>query len=905
MTAKPKPSLRESLTMSLHPDIETKKTGEKHLEELSTSAGFLDTLLHLSSTDHEPSVRLVSSIVFRRYLEKFWENNGFPKKEIIFHFPSFLQTSKPESENQLFAALDYILKKEDVSLWSNIIAEYERLVNANEERNIALGLKLGNTVILSLIDGYKSETEFEKILDNTGDRILKIAQKCISDQKFELAALAVKVLAHSCESYIVPQFFKNTQNAQNVVSLCLMVSSFRIENVSLMKWSFVLINNMMKKTKKKKSIESLSFLSEEKALSHLYKNASEVIALCRRGLLSQKIETNALVLLKYIVAKDRGWAIVKKDVPQIISAFIIPAVSFSDELADVWEDSQIEFMRYQEAKYTHTPDTVANELFFEVVKRSKEDKNAVEAFVAVLFREISVFKTRPSEDTARIRYGGLALLQSCAKYLKDNKHVFDVVLEDLSSSYPIVRYMAFSALQSFGYYNQLPTSVLGPFLSAIESQDLAVVVESVLSLPHILENPEMKGAIKRSVPGFIKLILELSNRVQIEALSTTLEDVISLCEEEALSIAPGIAEAISASILQLLKLENQEQQEERYDVIDGYIRTIVSLIESLEKNPDALKAISQLTKPMIITVIREHVEHLPDMFPILVASSYALKNVDTMYDILEELLQVPTDELVIYAYELSGVLDNYITYGKAGIIKYLGRILALLREMIGDYSSDYDFPYICRVLESIILNVSSMLGNRIEELVRTTVQMVFGNKEALSSPVSLVAALEVVLAGFIFAPFETLKVMDELVLLGYFTASLVQNHKRFERVHDLKLLLLFSGTFLSLRAGALPSGIDSGMLVSLLHYSIISMPEALSLRESLKNGDEEYQDDDEYYYEKEYLEEDPTFETPLDAIDPYDYTRELFNGRGTVLCTIWGDVSEKTKKQIADVIQNA
>lgn len=903
MTVKTEIDLRACVAMTLQPDIETKKVAEKRLEELSLGPGFLEALLQMSSGDKEPGIRMVSAIYFRRFLEKFWNSDGFSKDGIIQHFPSFLVGASEESEKQLLAALEFILKNEEVERWSPIIGAFERLIAMENEKAVVIGLKILNRVVVALIDGYKSEKEFEKLLDGTGERIIAYGEKGVATRNFELAALVMKVLAHSCESYLLPDTFKHPVFVQKLVALSIHGSAPSTGSVSLIKWSLVLANNLLKKTKKKKVMPSFECLFSANVLTMVYKRSVELLAECRKYLFSGKVEKEALLALKHIALKEAGWPLVKQDLSSIIGLFILPAVSFSDELEEMWADSQVAFLRHQEAGYSHTSSSVASELFFEVVRQCKDDKAMLREIFDGVAKLIAVHDSAQTEETAKIRYGGLSLFKTTAKYTKDNEAVFNIILGDLSSSFSIVKYIAFSSLHHFSYYKRMPKTVLEPFMEAVKSPDSAVVVESVLCLPHLLEMPETKKLLEGSIPGFIRLLLELANTIQIEALSTALEDVIVLCQDEALSIAPSIAEAISYSIIKLLSEEEAEDQpEEKYEVIDGYIRTIVTLIESLENSPESIMAVMKVTKEMIIAVARNHRDFLPEMLPLIVTASYTLKTVDNLYDILEEILNLPIEELSVYTCEIAGVLDNYITYGKRGIFKYLDRILHIMDQIVKEYPSEYDFPYICRVLESIVLNLSPMMGDKLLPLLKMLIDLAFADKELLKPFTCQISAIEVVLGAFIMAPGEAMAVMRQIGEMNYLAKMLAANYRKFERVHDLKLLLLFSGMLLSQPPSEQIAEIPATVLVDLFHYAITAFPEALAYRESLKNGDHEHLDDD--YYEREYLEEDPTFETPLDAIDPFDYAKGVCGAqRETVLSAVWKTIPEKVQAQIINGVQ--
>lgn len=911
MTIKPETNLRDCVRMTIQPDINTKKRAEHELEELSRRPEFLSDLLVLSESDTEPSVRMFSAVYFRRYLEKFWRVEEFDRASIIKQLPMIILSSSKEGKKQLLAALQYVLKSEEAEHWAPIMKKAEEFVGSADSSTVMTGLKILNKLVIAFIEEYKAEKEFETILDNTGETILNIIVSTTKAGNGAMAAFAMKVLGHSCESYMLPNVFKQPVFIQNLVSVVDLCINTLFETPSAVKWSLIVVNGLLKKSRKKKDLPAFGIFERADVLGLLYKKAIDILSLYRRTGLSQKVEALSFDLLKNILSKPEGWALAKNDIPMITTSFILPAVSFTEELEEVWESCQIDFMRENEARYLKNASTVASELFLDIAKKSSNtDKELLAYLFNMIIQKISPYPNSHTPEIVRLRYGGLVLFKIAGKYIRKNDAVFSIVMSDIKAPHSFIQYMAFSTLHHFSYYGDLPESVLEPFMAAVRSKDIGVMVESVLCLPSILSIPEMKEKLLPSIPGFINLLLELSNKVQIEVLSTALEDTIMMCTDESISIAPGIAEAISNSIVMLLKEggdeeQNNDEPEERYEVIDGYLRTIITLIESMHKSPEGVINIMVPIKKMIVTVGTSFPDFFPDLFSLIVVSTYTMKTVDGMYEVLDVILKLPIDDLAIYINELSGVFDNYITYGKEHMIKYIQPIFSVLTEMMQGIITDYDFPYLCRIIESILLNAAQMLGDKLGDFIKASVNLVLSDKDMFTSPSPLISAVEIVLCSVIIMPGETIRILLETNKLEFIITSLQSTYKKFERVHDLKLLLLFTGVLISQPEKSLPAEIPPYLLMKIFIFAIESFPSALARREALKNevDDIDYQENDSYG-EPECFEEDPTFETPLDAIDPFDYARNICSlGSGTIIAGLWGSLPVSDRQKIVQLIQ--
>ncbi|KAH9386588.1 importin-7 [Nematocida major] len=904
MTVYPEANLRECILMSMKPDMDAKRVAEKQLEEISRNPSFLTALLHLSAKDQEPAVRMFAASYFRRYLEKFWSLEGFDKHSIIKELPGILLSSSKDGEKHLLAALQFILKEEQADQWAPIMEKVSAFIASSEKRAVEVGLKILNRVIIAFVEEYKAEKEFEMIFDTLGVPILSILANAAKEGDAETAGLAMKVFGHSCESYMIPNAFKTPQFVQNLISVIEMTINTLYKFVAPVKWSLVVLNGLLKKTRKKKDLPAFAIFERKEVLEVLYGNAVRILDMYTQTKASERVEAQAFDLIRNVVGKPAGWEIVKRDALSIVTRFILPAVSLTETMESSWEACQIDFMREIEAQYTKNADTIASELFLDIVKKAGGTGESSALIVSTLLREVAGY---PAQEAVRLRFGGLVLLKVAGKYFSKNQDAMNMVISDISAPHAIIQYAAFSTLQHFSYYVDMPAAALRPFLAGVESPEIGVSVESILCLPNILANEEMRQCLRASIPNFVKLLLDLANKVQIEALATALEDVIVLCTEETLQFAPGIVQAICASVIQLLGDAEDDsgegEPEEKYEVLDGYVRTITTLIEALEKNPEGIRALIEPVIKMTVQVGSTHPDFFPDLFSLLVVASYTMKSVDGMFEALDVMLKLPGDTLAIYISEVSAVLDNFITYGCEKMCAYVEPIFAILRDMMQGVILEYDFPYLCRILESILLNMGHLLGNGFGTVIEASIQLVLSDKEMLETPVSLISAVEVLLCSVIVMPGFSVNVLQKGGHVAFLMDTIKAEHKKFERVHDLKLLLLFSGMMLSQGEGTLPAQMQGDLLVSVFAFAIKGMPAALARREALKREDE-YNEDEESYGGMECFDEDPSFETPLDRIDPFNYAKGVCNSApGTVMHAAWMGLPEKERMEIFNVIQ--
>lgn len=899
--------LRECVLQTLRPNLEEKREGEKVLDQMSVEAGFLETLLQMALAEADPPLRTVASIYFRRYLEKFWKKSSFNKEAYMYHLPQYIATAPEDSQRQLLSTLKYILDTESTETWTHVTRASSDFIRSEDPKKVEAGLKIINLTLKVLCAGFKSDEVIEGFFDHTGLVLLDLLKRSLIGGKTDLGAYILKIFAKSIENYVIPNAFKDFTMFREVLGISISALSISGSNWSLIKWSLFYCITALKKASKKKYFDDQQialFVQRTEVYLPIYQRLIELLTYHVKNPyeVPDKVVRHAYLLMCTVTESKVGWEVFKNDISIFTSTFILPMAVFTELEEELWNDNPINFIKEKNNNYLDDTFSSAANLFYEITRKRKECPEIIKEAYNVLILSMIDFINDPSEEKAKVKYGALGLIGATCKHMDAAPSFLDVyVIPDLNSPYPFLRYRAFTTLQSFGDREELREDLLNPVLLGIQSPSVPIKVEALLTLPYLLTIPSVRQTVTPSLPEIINILLTLTNRIQIEMLSNTLEDIIRICDKETVEMAPSIANAMASSVLQILteisKEDEDNYDEDRIDVVSGYIRTIGSLVEALGDNREMVRVILQYSRPMILTILKSYSDVIFEVLELLVSSIYMIKDVSGFMDIFESLLRLSEDDVIAYSREYSNVLDNFISYGGPLIIPYTDDIFRMLGYISPeDQFSDIDHISTCRILESLVLNIGRGVREKDQRFYSKVIDMALRSREEIQEVSPVVFSLEVLMNAFVQCPEDVVAIMNYMNLNSYVIDQCIDKYKRFERVHDKKILLLFSTVIMSFPLQSVPKEFTPEKIAKLFHYALTTLPDAIAYRNKLRSTveeEEEYYDD---YYDENELKEDPSFETPLDSFEPFDYAKRVLSQQSSGYFV--GEVTKAlTKKQ--------
>lgn len=556
----------------------------------------------------------------------------------------------------------------------------------------------------------------------------------------------------------------------------------------------------------------------------------------------------------------------------LIETLIIPNIAYKD--IDTSEDLKM--------KYNYSDDTYnsCSLLFADILKCSMK-KNEILQYMK------NLLKSQNPKD----RYVGLSLFVQAEPLLRDYE-VFDEFVElmktCLEDPEQLVKSQAFYALQ-FTDAESLGKDLLRVFnivLEGLSSSDEALKTNAALSLPIFFNTDAIKAGVERNLPIILNTLVQ--NPLHLEQIGDALENVINSFDVSCYAVD------LCKKMIESVKVDNIETT--------PYLRIISDLILTLEGKKDVVLKIYQISLPTVCYIIKNRkYDFFIEVIDILSNVLYVFKTGDqNILELLDIILDSDPKELINCSEEMTYLLDNYISYCNVTDLKKLMRFINLLCYQNDEFLFEDDFINGCKIMESLILNGKYISDtNHLEHFLK----IVFDNYSKLENN-SLLYGLEILMNALnvdVCSGFSSVYMVFKQNMDAYLT-NMYSIRKRFSRVHDKKIGLLFCANIMRFK-----DMFDIGTFLGLFTHLLYTYDQAEVVRKRLKNN-EEFEGDDETECDDsdEYLEEDVYFCTPLDSFEIKAYLKSTFASleSDTFGFKVFGGMDPAEKEKVLRIINN-
>lgn len=517
----------------------------------------------------------------------------------------------------------------------------------------------------------------------------------------------------------------------------------------------------------------------------------------------------------------------------LIQTLIIPNLSYKD--LDPIEDLKL--------KYSFSDDThnACSLLFTEIVKISHE-QDAIINFVK------SLFLSQDPKD----RYIAISLFSNIDQLLQNKssyKEFINYIHKLLTDPEKYVQSQALYALQFIeaSVFENSISEIFNIVILALSSDDLCLKINASLCLPIFFHLPQTHVKLQQHLGLILNALVH--NPLHLEQVSETLENVIDTFDISDFAID------ISRKMIDAVDLDNIDTT--------SYLRIISGLFLVLSDKKDVVLKIYECSLPIIYQIVNYKaydffIEAIDIVSNVLYVFKTGDQNISTL---VGAFLNSDHKELINCSEEMTYLLDNYISYCNIEHFEQIFQFITLLCYQKDDYLFEDDFIAGCRIIESLILNGKYRTDRN---HLNFFTKIVFDNYSKLENN-GLLYGLEIIANAFnvdyCSGRTEVYNIIKQDI--NRYIKDMNENRKRFKRVHDKKIGLLFCANLMSTS-----ESIDINIFLSFFTHLLFSFDQAESLRNSLKNKtDVDLEDDTEYDESDEYLEEDVYFCTPLDNVD--------------------------------------
>ncbi|KAI9016788.1 armadillo-type protein [Hyaloraphidium curvatum] len=965
-------------------DPAARSAAEQHLKELENVAGFPSVLLHLiAETSVEPSVKQAAAIYLKNKVTRCWRDDASNviadhDKEILrANILSVLAKAPRSAMVQLTECVGSMLNNDFPDRWPGFMdAVREGLAGTSVEQ-----IRMGLLATLRVVSVYRWKTEgkrgpLNQIIKATFPQLEKIGSKLLEEESrdaHEMLKLVIKTYFQSIQA----ELSKTQQDRSWLVSwgnlfiktiLLPPPASAMPEDLDerekaplwkAKKWAYRCLNRLfsrygnptLENTKKKYGAFAKNFV-ENFAPLILRTYMSQTASLVSGQIWLSKWAMHSIATFYADSVKLKStWKLMKPEVPSIIAYFIFPMLCFSSEDAELWEDNPVEFVRKKldPMEDFKSPEHAAANLLVTLVR---DRKSTLAQMFEVVSGVLQSYAQTPTEEMARRKDGALNMVgtvldvvladEELKQQFSIEEFAFNHVLPELQSPHAFLRSRACEIFVKLGDYEfenrEGVMAVYRGIIGCLKDANLPVRVAAALTLPQLLQHEDVQTAMAPDAALVMNELLKLTNEIDMDTLISVMESLVELFSEQLTPFAVELCTSLRDTFLRIMAdtraLDENDDDDafseanEKTMAAMGVLKTISTLIVSVESSKDVLARIEHVVVPLVSHILSQRlVDHFDDAFEIVDTLTHCTKTVSQgVWQVFELIFQAIRDSSIDYIEEVLPVLDNIIAHGSTTLFgshelrKMMLEIINVI--MTEEHLSDGDRICGCQLMESLMLHGKQHLDDVIETFLAYAGNYL--NDGEPKSDAYLVHLLEVVVNCLLYNPSLALHLLEQQGQTGAFFTLWLQNLDKFVRVHDKRLCILGLCAILSCPVEQIPAVLKAGWSQLGVAFAKLfeTWPAAVEAREHLKKlheegsdadeedgevesepeddedeveevdagsdddvadeGDEyldflaskeeqaeEDGDADDYDWDDAELEEDVYFETPLDTVDPY------------------------------------
>ncbi|SCV67913.1 BQ2448_5524 [Microbotryum intermedium] len=518
------------------------------------------------------------------------------------------------------------------------------------------------------------------------------------------------------------------------------------------------------------------------------------------------------------------WALIKPHILPLVQSFVFPLVCLTDEEIEQFSEDPQDFAK------AHFGDFVADSYGSPTASALNFINELVELRTAYTLRPILAFIQQvaskyPSETTPKQKDGALRMLIALASTAVKSKKIapmmesfFTVhVLPEFKSEHGILRYRVCEVVEKYESFDMKwetrtnLDAILHALMNCITDPELPVRIQAAIALPELIRYEDVRAEMIPNVGRIIQELLKLSNEVDLDALTNTTRSIVGEFQVEVMPFAVELTQSLTGSYTRLIheSLEQRARQnpddesllygDEKTLVQMNLLKTIEQLTISLEGTP-MLDQIEAIVAPALqITIENDCIDLYDEVYDILDSLTFSQKKISPcLWPIFVATYNTFKAGSVEFVHEMSGFLDNCVTYGREMMTtneSYRRMVLDMYDTiMISRELGADDRCTACKLAEGILLNLQGHADEALPVLLERSMKIVLSRKTddpdyTITNSLFL-HALEVVVAAVLYNPALTLAILDGHDWSQQFFAIWFKNLPRFTRVHDKKMIVV-------------------------------------------------------------------------------------------------------------------
>ncbi|KAG0343672.1 hypothetical protein BG004_005100 [Podila humilis] len=862
---------------TLQPDTNVRMQAELQLKHLEGTQGTLLTSMQIIGSDQsDMHIRQAASIYFKNAIKRHWyetQTQTTPahlkiaesdKDTIKANILQLIASAPTVVRTQLLTVLGVILVNDFPEKYPGYFAQVQTLLQSQDPKTVFIGL----LALKELTRVYKFKVSDRKPLDEIigtfFPAIQQIGAGLIAANNVEAAEMLkiiFKCYHHTIQidlselqrdnSSLVPWGTLFIQMIEKPISSDGLPTDLEeLEKHPWWKakrWAYQCLNRLYTRYGNPATLTSSSEFKEfasgfvrnfaPNILSAYLKQVEQWVA--KQIWLSPRILCLIGNFFEESVKDKHIWAIMKPHSETLITHFVFPQLCFTADDETLWVDEPVEYIHAKiEVIEDFTSPTAAATSFMSVMARYRQNAFMqtlnLANFVLQKYNEAPAEAKNPREkDGALVMVGALAPLILRKKSLASMMEPFFVnhIFPDFKSQYPFLRARACEMVNHFSDLDFEDASNVGVIFNGVmeclRDTELPVKVTAALALGRMIQHEDVCEAMKPHLQFIMHEFLNITNQIDVDTLSEVMEQFAEVFAQDLAPFAVQLCEQLRDTFLRICA-DMGPTAEDLEDVSDdaadeaadktmaalGVLKTIGTLILSLESTPEVLNQLEIALLPVITFTLKNSIIDLfTGAFEIIDSCTFSGKSISTnMWGILELIYTTFKESALDFMEEMLPSLDNYISYGKEMFCQneQLQNMIYDIVETVmkSDRLGENDRVQACKLAESLLLNCRGHVDKYLAPILGLVFEHL-GPEDHIQTIEFRVQATEVVMNALYYNAAATLRLIEESGQTQRFLNVWFGNMEQFSRVHDKKLSIVALCSILQVPAEQLPAPLQS------------------------------------------------------------------------------------------------
>ncbi|KAF8934669.1 hypothetical protein BGZ52_003629 [Haplosporangium bisporale] len=863
---------------TFQPDTNVRIQAELKLKQLEGSQGtLLQSMQIIGAEESELHVRQAASIYFKNAIKRYWfETESTPahlkineseKDSIKGAILQLLAAAPTVIRAQLITALGVMLSNDFPSKWPGYLAQVQTLLQSQDPKVVFVGL----IALKEVLRVYKFKIEdrepVDEIIGTFFPAIQQIGAGLIAANNLEAAEMLK--LIFKCYHYTIQIDLSERQrdNASLVPWGTLFIQMVEkpvpteglptdLEELEkhpwwkAKRWAYQCLNRLYTRYGNPAALTSESKFKEfangfvrnfaPNILSAYLKQIELWVA--KQAWLSPRVLCLIGNFFEESVKDKNIWSIMKPHSETLITHFVFPQLCFTAADEALWVDEPVEYVHSKiDMLEDFTSPSTAAVNFMTVMARYRQ--NAFMQILALANSILQKYHDAPAEaknprekDGALVMVGNLAPLILRKKSLASMMEPFFVnhVFPEFKSQVPFLRARACEMINQFSDLdfednNNVGVAFTG-LMESLRDSELPVKVTAALALRPMIRHEAVCEAMKPHLQFIMHELLAMTNEIDVDTLSDVMDEFVEVFAQDLAPFAVQLCEQLRDTFLRICEDMGAGKGTDGLDdlsdsAIDeasdktmaamGVLKTMGTLIMSLESTPEVLNQLELALMPVITFTLQNAIIDLFDgVFEIIDSCTFSSKAISAnMWGVFELIYKTFKESALDFMEEMFPSLDNFISYGKE-VVSQNENVQHMIYDMIetvmkSDRLGENDRVSACKLAESLLLNCRGHVDKYVAPIL-TLVFEYLAPVDKIQTVEFKVQAIEVVMNALYYNAGVTLRLLEENGWTQRFFGAWFGSLEKFSRVHDKKLSIIALCAILSVPVEQLPPALQNG-----------------------------------------------------------------------------------------------